>query len=79
MNFNNLSDRELSLLRSLGRALDEHEDLGPNGVVAIMSHMLCVKMMKGGLKREEILLVMGSIYDHVVLLNNLISREVADA
>ena len=41
--------------------------------------MLCVKMMKGGLTRDEVLLVMGSVYDHVVMLNSLISREVADA
>lgn len=79
MKFDGLSDREFSLLRELGRVLDQHEDLGPNGVVAIMSHMLCVKMMKGGLKRDEILLVMGSVHDHVVMLNNLMSREVADA
>lgn len=77
--FEHLSDREVSLLRSLGRVLDEHEDLGANTIVASMAHMLCVKMMKGGLKRKEILLVMGAIYDHVVMLNSLISREVADA
>jgi hypothetical protein len=77
--FEHLSDRELSLLRSLGRVLDEHEDLGANTIVASMSHMLCVKMMKGGLTRDEVLLVMGSVYDHVVMLNSLISREVADA
>lgn len=74
-----LTERELSFLRAIGKAMDEHEDLGTHILLASLSHMVAAKMLKGGLNKQQALYVFSSVFDHVVSLHKLMSREVADA
>ena len=74
-----LTDRELSFLRAIGRAMDEHADLGEHVILAVLGHMLVAKMIKGKLNKTQAMYVFADIFDHVISLNKLMSREVGDA
>lgn len=74
-----LTDRELSFLRAIGKAMDEHADLGEHVALAVLGHMFVAKMIKGKLNKTQAMYVFADIFDHVVSLNKIMSREVADA